>query len=45
MARYTYRDALRVKGLKPINHAKYRTKKQPGDIVINWSRPAEVVGC
>lgn len=43
MARYTYRDALRVKGIKPVNHDKYRTKKQPGDVIIFWSRPAVVV--
>jgi hypothetical protein len=37
----SYKDYLRLKQIKPavIIH----TVKKPGDIIINWSREAEIV--
>jgi hypothetical protein len=37
----SYKDYLRMKSIKPLRII--HTKKQAGDIVIHWCKPAEVV--
>jgi len=37
----SYKDYLRLKGIKPIRIV--QTRKEKGDIIINWCKPAEIV--
>lgn len=37
----SYKDYLRMKSVKPMRIDS--TNKQPGDIIIHWCKPAEVV--
>lgn len=37
----SYKDYLRLKGIKPMRII--HTDKKPGDVIINWSREAEIV--
>lgn len=37
----SYKDYLRLKGIKPMRIV--QTEKKKGDVIINWCKPAELV--